>query len=194
MIQDKTFFTTKAVITKKVKVFLHQIHDTLQAEVDTASFHAPDGFKRHTHQFVKGEHLGDFPYLYLDYPKYFKHEEKFTFRTLFWWGHFFVFSWILEGAGLQFYKNRLLKHYSRLADKGLYILMKDSLWDWQKEPENLLEIRGDNREAVEKALETRSFLKLHCYLDFDHPTIREGTLNKAVLASFRLMLPIVLKQ
>jgi len=170
---------------------LQQLHRDLEPELAAADLIAPKGFDRRVSQLVKGEHLGDFPYLYLDFPKFFSHEEKFTFRTLFWWGHFFVFSWIVQGTALRQYKANLLDHYERLADKGLYLLMTESLWEWGNTSDNLLEIRSDNREAVATSLEARSFLKLHRYIDFDHPAVLGGRVNEAALEAFRLMLPIV---
>lgn len=90
LIQETHFFQAKAIITKKVKRMLEGLHAALKEELAASSLLAPEGVDTTTGQFVKGEHLHDFPYQYLDLPKYFSHDEKFTFRSLFWWGHHFV--------------------------------------------------------------------------------------------------------
>jgi len=191
LIQDTYFFQTKAVITKKVKRMLEELHAALGEELETASLLAPEGLDTTTGQFVKGEHLHDFPYQYLDLPKYFSQDEKFTFRSLFWWGHHFVFALILEGRYLDRYKQNLLHSYDKLADQGLYMLMAPTLWEWEKRPELLLEIRRDNREVVEAALETRPFLKLHRFIPFDHPLFEKGSLAEEGRRTFRLISTIV---
>lgn len=144
-----------------------------------------------TFQYVKGEHLLNCPYLYLDYPKFFSKEEKFTFRNLFWWGHSFISAWILEGRLLDAYKENLLKHYAILADQGLFILMADTLWEWRNKSELHLEIRKDNFKAVCDALETRAFLKIHRHIALDGPILKEGNLLSEAEASYRKMRPIV---
>ncbi len=187
LIQDTHFFKTKAVITKKVKQMLEQIHAALREELAHTTLLAPEGVDIEVGQFVKGEHLHDFPYQYLDFPKYFSQEEKFTFRSLFWWGHYLVFALILEGRYLDQYKRNLLKSYDQLADQGLHILMAPTLWEWEKRPELLLEIRKDNREAVEAALATRPFLKIHRLIDFENPAFEKGEIAGEGVRTFRFM-------
>lgn len=187
LIQDTHFFQTKAVITKKVKRILEQLHATLKEELALSFLLAPEGTDTEVGQFVKGEHLHDFPYQYLDFPKYFSQEEKFTFRSLFWWGHHFVFALILEGPLLDQYKRNLLKSYDRLANQGLHILMAPILWEWEKRPELLMEIRKDNRETVEAALATRPFLKIQRFIDFGSPAFEKGAIVEEGVRAFRLM-------
>jgi len=187
LIQDTLFFETKVIVSQKVKTLLLQLHLELKKELRGVHFLAPQGFDPKNYQFVKGEHLQAFPYLYLDFPKYFKSQEKLTFRTLFWWGHFFVFSLILEGEHLNQYKINLLDHYTALANQGLFILMTDTPWEWRLESNTLLEIRKENKKEIETALETRPFIKIHRYLKFDHPALRDGTVIEEALQSFRLM-------
>ncbi|MFQ5949366.1 MAG: hypothetical protein ACE5J1_01615 [Nitrospiria bacterium] len=191
LIQEIHFFETKVIIAQKVKTLLQQLQLDLKKKITATHFLAPQGFDPEDCQFVKGEHLLDFPYLYLDFPKHFKNKEKLTFRTLFWWGHFFVFSLILEGEYLDQYKRNLLDHYEFLADQGLFILVTDTPWEWRFESNYLLEIRKENKKEVAMALQTRSFLKIHRYLEFDHPALLEGTVIEEALEAFHLMLPLV---
>lgn len=84
LIKDTSFFRAKAAIGKKVKENLLALHEALKEEIALSSLLAPEGTDLQGGQFVKGEHLQDFPYQYLDFPKFFSHTEKFTFRSLFW--------------------------------------------------------------------------------------------------------------
>src|SRR5687767_11488510 len=47
----------------------------------------------------KGENYEGLPYLILDYPRFFKPDNIFAVRTMFWWGNFF--STTLHLSGLQ---------------------------------------------------------------------------------------------
>lgn len=191
LIQDTRFFETKVSVSQKVKTLLKQIHIELKQEIPTNGLITPQGFDSKNFQLVKGEHLLNFPYLYLDFPKHFKNKEMMTFRTLFWWGHFFVFSWFLEGQCLNQYRRNLLEHYELFSNQGLFILMTEKPWEWRLESKYLLEIRKENKQEVAAALETQTFLKIHRYLNFDQTAVREGKVVEEALKAFRLMRPLI---
>lgn len=187
LLQDTTFFPSKAAIAEKVKHWLMELRDALSREMETGRFLMPDGTDVRQGQLVKGEHLLDFPYHYLDCPKYFSQGEMFAYRTLVWWGHDVVFALILQGHHLERYKANLLAAYDQLADRELSLLMTDTPWEWRRDDTYLLPMLRRNRELVEAALARRSFLKLHRCLSLDHPAIVEGRLAEEGLATFRLM-------
>ena len=96
LLADAQFFRKKAAITAKIRGMLEATHAALQKELAGLSLVVPPGFDPHIHQLVKGEHLEEFPYQYLDYPKHFSGVNKFTFRTLVWWGHHAACALLLE--------------------------------------------------------------------------------------------------
>jgi hypothetical protein len=191
LIKDTSFFHAKTIIGKKIKETLLSLHDALKEEIVLSSLLAPQEADLQTGQFVKGEHLQEFPYQYLDFPKLFTHAEKFTFRSLFWWGHHFVFAFILEGPHLAQYHKNLFASYDTLADRGLSLSLAPTLWEWRNRPELLLEIRKDNKEIVSEAVAARPWMKIQRIIDFDHPLFEEGRLVEAGRETFRLMKGIV---
>lgn len=193
LLRDTNFFAAKAVISEKIKQFLERLQTELKKELAGTAFLAPEGVDLEKGQLVKGEHLLDFPYQYLDLPKFFSHAEKFTFRTLFWWGHHLVFAFILEGRYLDRYKENLIRSYRELADQGLYLLLAPTPWEWKKEPQYLLEIKKENRSRVTETLASLPFLKIHHFVDFNSQIFEEGNLVQAGVKTFRLMKPIVLR-
>jgi len=194
LLEDTTFFPAKAVIGEKVKLWLTELRDALQQETAGGRFLAPEGTDYQQGQLVKGEHLLDFPYHYLDCPKYFSQGEMFAYRTLVWWGHQIVFALILQGGHLARYKANLLAAYDQLADRELSLLMTDTPWEWRQGDAYLLPLHRNNRQAVEAALATRPFLKVHRCLPFDHPSIMDGRLAKEGVVTFRLFAPIFLSE
>lgn len=190
-IQDVEFFRSKAVITQKMKTLLLDLREGLRPEVSGTDWLAPEGTDFSDGQLVKGEHLQNFPYQYLDLPKYFTNNGVFTFRTLLWWGHHGVFALFLGGERLEVYKRRLLDAYEELADRSLYLLMTTTPWEWRKAPEIVLELRRDNKSEVAEALAVGTFLKLHRYLSFDDPAFAKGALTREGVATFRHFRPII---
>ncbi|MBI3621101.1 MAG: hypothetical protein HY208_02800 [Nitrospirae bacterium] len=193
LLQDTTFFPAKAALAEKVKAWLMELRDLVKKETAGGRFLAPDGTDFQQGQLVKGEHLLDFPYHYLDCPKYFSPGEMFTYRTLVWWGHHVVFALILQGPQSDRYKANLMAAYDQLADRELALLMTDTPWEWRQGDDYLLPLHLNNRQAVEAALAQRPFIKLHRCLSFDHPAIIDGRLAEEGLATFRLLSPILLK-
>jgi len=187
LIADTAFFPTKAVITDKVRNLLSQLRDELREELAETRLRAPDGIDTQHGQFVKGEHLLDFPYQYLDFPKFFSQGEMCTFRTLVWWGHHVVFALMLAGRDLGRYKENFLKAYDQLADQQLSLLMTETPWEWRRGDDYLLPITRQNRAQVAAALKARPFLKIHRLIDFDDPAFTEGKLAAEGRAAFRLM-------
>jgi hypothetical protein len=191
LLQDTTFFPAKAAIAEKVKRWLTELRDELRLELESTPLLAPEGLDCQQGQLVKGEHLLNFPYHYLDFPKFFKSGEMFTYRTLLWWGHHVVFALILQGPRLARYKANLMTAYDQLADRELSLLKTDTPWEWRRGEDYLLPLRRANRDVVEAALARRPFVKVHRVVPFDHPAIIAGRLVDEGVDTFRLMARIV---
>ncbi|MEW6324133.1 MAG: hypothetical protein AB1515_01975 [Nitrospirota bacterium] len=187
LMADAEFFPLKAAATDKVKAALLQLRDKLKAELAAARLPAPEGADLERGQLVKGEHLLDFPYQYLDFPKCFSQGDMLTFRTLFWWGHHVTFALMLGGRELARYKANLLARYDDLADHDLHLLMTQTPWEWRRGADYLLPLLRGNRERVAAALADRPFLKIHRILDFEHPALKDGTFAAEGRTVFRLM-------
>jgi len=191
LLEDTAFFPAKAAIADKVKRWLTELRDRLRLEAETGRFLAPAGTDFQQGQLVRGEHLLEFPYHYLDCPKYFSAGEMFTYRTLVWWGHHVVFALILQGPRLARYKANFLAAYDQLADRELALLMTATPWEWRRGDDYLLPVRRANRDVVAAALAGRPFVKVHRVVPFDHPAIVEGRLAEEGLDTFRLVAPII---
>ena len=115
LVADAQFFRKKERISAKVRAQLDAAYAGLTEELSLTSLVVPPGFNLRAHQFVKGEHLESFPYQYLDCPKHFDGANKFTFRTLFWWGHHLACALILDGEGVKQYKKRIVDRFHQIG-------------------------------------------------------------------------------
>jgi hypothetical protein len=191
LVADEQFFRDKARIMTKVRGTLNDLYTGLKEELRGIGLLAPQGFNPEAHQFVKGEHLEDFPYQYLDYFKHFEGDNKFTFRSLFWWGHHYAFALILEGEGLNQYKKNLVNRYETLADKQLSLCLGGTPWEWKRGEGYTMELTWDRKVDLVALLSNRSFLKLSRYVSFDDPAFRQGRIVDNGRAPLREFLPVI---
>jgi hypothetical protein len=191
LLADAQFFRKKAKVSDKIRGQLEATRVKLKAELTQTALIAPPDFDPQCVQFVKGEHLEDFPYQYLDYPKHFQGVEKCTFRTLFWWGHHAVFAWILEGRAVKQYKKNLVDRFHRIAGQGVELSTAATLWEWKRGEGYTLPITHDRKAQIAAVLAERSFVKIARFIPLEDPRIRAGELAGLGLEAFLAMKPIV---
>ena len=190
-LSDREFFKSKAHISKKIRRTLEQLHHVFQAELSEQDLLVPEGFNPEAVQFVKGEHLEDFPYQYLDFPRFYRKEEKFSFRSLFWWGHHVAFALILEGPLIRQYKQNLINGYAMLSDRNICLCLSPSLWEWNAGAGYTLELTHDRKSEVAAVLANRSFFKLARFIPMNDPLIQTGNIVSEGRSVFRAMLSII---
>ncbi|HEX9743132.1 MAG TPA: hypothetical protein VGA17_10115 [Nitrospiraceae bacterium] len=194
LVADDKLFCAKAAITPKIRAMLEAVHAGLKQELAGVSLMAPPGFDPDKCQYVKGEHLEDHPYQYLDFPKHFEGDNKFTFRTLFWWGHHVVFALILEGDGLRSYKQNLINRYGQVAGRDLHLCLSPTLWEWKQGQGYTMPLARDRKSDVAAVLSNRPFFKLARFIPMDDPIVRRGRLAPAGRQAFAAMLPVIAKE
>jgi len=191
LIADTEFFRAKARIMAKIRGQMEAIYAGLQEELAGEVLLTPPGFDPAKHQFVKGEHLEEFPYQYLDYPKHFSGDDKFTFRTLFWWGHHFVFALILEGEGLLRYKQNFINRYREVAERDVDLCLGPTPWEWRRGAGYTLALTAERKPEVSAVLSDRRFFKLARFLRCDDPAVASGRVPDIAREGFRAMLPVI---
>lgn len=191
MLADRRFFPAKARIMAKLRRALEEIQAGIKAELSGAVLLAPEGFDPARAQFVKGEHLEDFPYQYLDCPKHFAGDDALTFRSLLWWGHHAVFALILGGARLPEYKRNLINRYQQVAGHDLHISLAPTPWEWKQGEGHTLPLTPDRKPEVSAVLTGRRFLKLARYVALDSAEVREGRLPAIACETFRSIRPVI---
>ena len=191
LIKDEEFFHAKARIMDKVRAQLQATHAALKNELTGVDLLAPPDFDLRKHQFVKGEHLDAFPYQYLDFPKHFVGDEKFTFRTLFWWGHHFVFAIVLQGEHLLRYKQNLINRYREVAERGIHLSLAPTVWEWRSGTGYTLALTDDRKPEVSAVLTGRASFKLARFLPHDDRAVASGTIPAMACEALRAILPVI---
>jgi hypothetical protein len=191
LLTDAQFFRKKTKITEKIRGQLETTRDALKLELSQSTLLTPPEFDAACLQFVKGEHLEEFPYQYLDYPKQFHGTEKCTYRTLFWWGHHVACAWILEGSLVKQYKKHLVDRFHSIAGQGLDLSTAPTLWEWKRGEGYTLPITHDRKAQVAAVVSERSFLKIIRFVALDDPRVQAGGLAEVSREAFRVMRPIM---
>jgi hypothetical protein len=191
LVADRQFFPAKAAVMAKVRRILEATHAGLKAEVAGTELLTPPGFDPAKAQFVKGEHLEEFPYQYLDFPKHFAGGETFTFRSLFWWGHHVIFALILEGEHLLRYKRNLVNRFHDVAGLDLHLSLAPTPWEWKYGEGYTLPLSHDRKPEVSAVLTGRRFIKVARFVPLDDPAVRESRLPDIGRETWRALLPLV---
>lgn len=189
---DHDFFLKKAGISAKLKRTLEQLHLALQSELVSRRLLAPDGFDAEAFQFVKGEHLEDCPYQYLDFPRYYTRQDKLAFRSLCWWGHHLVFALIVEGPLVKQYRINLFNRFSEVADRQLSLSLNSSLWEWKAGPGFTLDLTHNRRSEIAAALDRRTFFKIARFIPIQDLQAGTQHIINAGVTTFQSILPIII--
>lgn len=157
LLGDPSVFNRKLSATHKLVSLMERVRQTYLDVVAPQRLLAPQLTDFAKGQIAKGENYEGYPYVMLDFPKYFSGKEKFTFRTMFWFGNYFIFSLILEGEHLPAYRAKFLQNYDALTGKNLH-LGKGDLWDWR--PDAVQPITLETRNETAHLIQSQSYLKL----------------------------------
>jgi len=191
LVQDHRWFLAKARITGKFTQWLKEVQVVLQEELSCASLLTPADFDPAKVQYVKGEHLEDHPYQYLDCPKHFSGGNTFTIRTLVWWGHHVAIALLLEGEHVARYKQNLLTRYHLVTDRRIALSLGPDFWEWKQGEGYTLPLTRDRWAEVAAVLSSRRFFKLIRFLPFDDPAVVDGRLAEVARETLKVFLPVV---
>ncbi|MBC8286790.1 MAG: hypothetical protein H8E42_04870 [Nitrospinae bacterium] len=150
MISHVEVFQNKPAILKKVESRLTKLKKAMVVELLTCIPQLPPGTNIEKGQIARGENHNGFPFLSLDIPQNFSKTEMFTFRTLFWWGHYLGFSMILKGDKLKTYFQRLSTTCNEPPFQDIYLSLAPTPWEWRLD-EKHFSLVGEQQVWANKA-------------------------------------------
>ena len=191
LVADGELFRAKERIILKVRDLLTELQAGLQEDLGRTTLLVPPGFDPSKMQVVTGERLEVCPYQYLDYPKHFLGDDKFTFRSLCWWGHHLVFAIIVEGGQVKQCKKNFFDRFHQLAGQGLELSLAPTLWEWKRGEGYTLPITHDRKAQLAAVLSGRAWFKIARFVPLDQPAMSEGRLSEVGRETFRSLLPLL---
>ncbi|MBI4382423.1 MAG: hypothetical protein HY579_00135 [Nitrospinae bacterium] len=160
-------FQLKPAIMKKAESYLDELKNALALELTQGTY--PPGAELTNGRLTRGENNKGFPFLSLDIPQLFTKTEYFTFRALFWWGHYLGFSLILKGKKLPEQTANLLANQKQAVCRDIYLSCAPTPWEWERTEDNFKNLYDTPGGEIRGIVESVQYLKLCRFYPFDEP-------------------------
>ena len=193
LINVTEIFRRKPAILKKVESYLEELRTALADELKTHPKSYPPDTDLIKGQIARGENHKGFPFLSLDIPQKFSKTEFFTYRTLFWWGHYLGFSLILKGPDLNTYLNRLLEYRQDAACENIYLSQHTSPWEWEFSETDFTKVSELSKNEIQEVADRLQYLKLMRFFPVSDKSFSELNWTQAGVQSFRDLIHLVLE-
>jgi len=162
-------FIHKPGIMKKGEQFLNALGERMIQELTRSQIPFPAGTKLNKTQLARGENNEGFPYLSLDIPQMFSKTEMFTYRTLFWWGHYLGFSLILKGEYLPRYAAKLIGNKNNPAWSDVYLSATPTPWEWSWTDQNFQKVHSAADRVLQDIIEGVGYIKVIRFFPINDP-------------------------
>jgi hypothetical protein len=147
-------------ILEKVVALMGQLHQALQAAPVTGEFPFPEGMLQAGAKISRGERYRDLPYIILDYPRLFSKDNIFAFRTMFWWGHYFIATLHIAGEEKEKYGHMIASAWRQLAEHQFQVYLLEDPWQHDFENGNYKLISALSEQEFKQLVVRGSFIKL----------------------------------
>lgn len=178
LVKRADWILTKNVIIKKVQHLLEGVLDLQQEMIHPFLSQLPKEIFIPSPKISKGENYRGLPYLVLDHPRYFKKENTFAIRTLFWWGNFFSTTLHLEGDYKLRYEENIRKAFASLQEKDFFINTNTDPWEHHFEADNYTALKNIDAPGFDSLTRNSSFIKLSNKISLDQWDTAEKDLSE----------------
>lgn len=177
-LQNQDFLITKRIIIDKIFLMFTHLEKSLVEFIEQQNINIPSGYLSRHGKVSKGENYRQLPYLVLDYPRYFKKNDVFSIRTMFWWGHFFSNTIHLQGKILNELRERIVSNSIILRKYNYYICVHNNPWEYHYRRDNYLPIKELDEIEAENILRRHKFIKISAKTNLeDWQRVEKNTIN-----------------
>ncbi|MEO8567817.1 MAG: hypothetical protein ABI419_01730 [Ginsengibacter sp.] len=175
VVTDTSWILTKQAIIEKIYSFFGEMHDVYKAiSIDENKLFPGLDFIKNG-KISKGENYLGLPYVILDYPSFFKRDNIFTVRTMFWWGNFFSIT--LHLSGKKRIENSSLQNLlAHLKKKNFFVCINEDEWQHVFDSTNYIAANEIDKKQWERIC-IKSFFKISKKIDlikwYDAPQFLE---------------------
>jgi len=178
LVSSPDIILTKNAILQKIKSFLEGFQLKQQDIIQRYLSHLPEEVLKISPKISRGENYKGLPWLVLDNPRYFQHNNIFAIRTMFWWGNFFSITLHLSGNNKTELLKKISVHFSLLGESHFYICTGQKEWEHDLDPNSYKTISSLTKDELEKVITENSFLKLAVKFPIDSLEAIEDKLLK----------------
>jgi hypothetical protein len=164
LVQNAAMILTKNAIMQKAISLFGMLAEDMKATLEKTTL--PEAVKITTPKISRGENYKGLPYVILDYPRLFTHENIFAMRTMFWWGNYFSITLHLKGIYKDMHQAAVNKNISLLAEKKFSICISPDQWRHELEDDNYISLSRITEKQILAVIEKNQFLKLSAKVEF----------------------------
>ena len=160
LVSSPDIILTKNAILQKIKSFFEEVQMKQQDILKKYSSQLPEEVLKISPKISRGENYKGLPWLVLDNPRHFQHNNIFAIRTMFWWGNFFSITLHLSGNNKNDLLKNLTDHVSILAKSDFFIYNGTKEWEHDIDPGSYKKLSAINKDELQKIFSANNFLKL----------------------------------
>ena len=179
LVSSPDIILTKNAILQKIKSFFEGVQIKQMEILKDYSSGIPPDLLRISPKISRGENYKGLPWLVLDNPRFFQHNNIFAIRTMFWWGNFFSITLHLSGNNKDYFRERLFANIPILKRNDVYIYNGENEWEHDLDPvayQKLSTISDEDRDNISAR---NRFLKLAIKFPIDPLEVIEDKLLKS---------------
>jgi len=160
LVSSPDIILTKNAILQKIKSFLEEIEIKQQGIIKEYSSQLPEEILKISPKISRGENYKGLPWLVLDNPRYFQHNNIFAIRTMFWWGNFFSITLHVSGINKTHFLKKIRAVISLLAENDFYVYAGQNEWEHDFDANAYKKLSILPMLELEKIFSQNNFLKL----------------------------------
>ena len=183
LVSSPDIILTKNAILQKIKLFFEELQ-LKQFEIlkDYAS-QLPGPVLKISPKISRGENYKGLPWLVLDNPRFFQHNNIFAIRTMFWWGNFFSTTLHLSGNNKAAVVKNIANSFSVLKENNFLVYDGTKEWEHDLDPRFYKEVSSLNHAETDQIISSNNFLKLSAKISID----RLDAIEEKLLRNFELL-------
>lgn len=160
LVSSPDIILTKNAILQKIKTFFEQLQSKQMHLLEDYSSGLPQEVLKISPKISRGENYKGLPWLVLDNPRYFQHNNIFAIRTMFWWGKFFSITLHLSGTNKMNILEKLRPQFLLLEQNDFYIYEGSNEWEHDMDPTAYKKLSSLGNDGVNSIARANNFLKL----------------------------------
>ena len=160
LVSSPDIILTKNAILHKIKLFLERLQPKQFEILKDYSSLLPEEILKISPKISRGENYKGLPWLVLDNPRFFQHNNIFAIRTMFWWGNFFSITLHLSGNNKTNILEKLTKNFPVLKENNFFIYNGNDEWEHDLDPNSYKNLSLLNNDEIKQITSTNNFMKL----------------------------------
>ncbi|MDA1121669.1 MAG: hypothetical protein O2887_14445 [Bacteroidetes bacterium] len=130
LIKDQDFLIEKRIVLNVLARHFQKVESGLKSTIHRYEKILPKGSLTVTGRISRGDNYKGLPYLVLDFPRFSSGDKVFIYRTMFWWGNYFLCMLITKNCGYSLIQKKVPKDLMiNLGSTPWNYDMNDECWE-----------------------------------------------------------------